>query len=57
MAREAMWQTDASTRGHLRGTEVTGPRECTRMPGWRPHGSVRGWQVMGPQVSGRRLDN
>ena len=29
---------------------VAGPRESMRTPGWRLHGSVRGWQVMGPRV-------
>ena len=39
-------------RGH-----VAGPRESMRTPGWCLHGSVRGWQVMGPWVSGLRLDS
>ena len=39
-------------RGH-----VAGPRESTWTPGWCLRGSVRGWQVMGPWVSGPRLDS
>ena len=34
---------------------MAGPRESTLTPGWCLRGNVRGWQVMGPRVSGPTL--